>query len=81
MHVDIETEIDDYKNIYGGTFFDKSGSFDQFFIEFEGCCLMMKSKDLKRMAVDAINHLMVNGHDFEFDFSDTGQKQLKETTK
>lgn len=72
----IDMELDNYINIAGGQFCDDSGCIDEYYIQFEAVNLEMDSENLKRIAVDAINHLMVNGHSFDFFFTDIGQKEI-----
>ena len=74
MRIDIE--LDKYMNIAGGQFCDEAGCVDEYYVQFEDANLEMCSKNLKKMAVDAINHLMVNGHSFDFCFTDMGQKEI-----
>ena len=73
----IDMELDGYMNISGGQFCDEVGCVDEYYIQFKDVNLEMDSDNLKKLAVDAINHLMVNGHTFEFGFTDMGHKELK----
>ena len=72
----IDMELEKYINIAGGQFCDAAGSVDEYYIQFEDVDLEIDSENLKKMAVDAINHLMVNGHSFDFCFTDMGQKEI-----
>ena len=74
MRVDIE--VDKFVSVAGGQWADESGSVDEYWVQFEGLDLSMGSAVLKKFAVKALNHLMVNGHKFEFGFTDVGQKEI-----
>ena len=73
----IDMELDGYLNIAGGQFCDEAGCVDEYYIQFEEVNLELDSNSLKKLAVDAINHLMDHGHNFEFVFTDMGQKEIK----
>ena len=75
MRVDIE--VDKFVSVAGGQFTDESGSVDEYYVQFDGLDLSMNSITLKKFAVEAMNHLMVNGHEFEFGFTDMGQREIK----
>jgi len=77
----IDMELDGYMNIAGGQCYDEAGSIDEYYIQFKNATFEMDSENLKKMAVDAINHLMVNGHSFEFCFPGMGQKEITYTSE
>ena len=69
-------ELDKYITIAGGQFCDEAGCVDEYYLKFKDADIEMNSETLKKMAVDAINHLIVNGHRFDFCFTDIGEKKL-----
>lgn len=78
MITSITLEPREYNNIAGGEFSDEAGVTDEYYLQFNGLDISIDSENLKRIAVDAINHLMVNGHKFSFGFTDMGQKEIRD---
>lgn len=66
----------EYVNIAGGEFVDEAGAFDEYYLQFGELSIEMDSENLRRLAVDCINHLMVNGHKFDFCCTEMGQKEI-----
>lgn len=73
----LHIEIDKYMNIAGGQFWDHDYEYDEYTVQFEDADIEMDSATLKKMVIDAVNHLMVNGHSFEFCYTDMGQKEIR----
>jgi hypothetical protein len=72
----IDLEVDGFSDVAGGQFTDECGTVNKYYIQFKDVFITMNSEDLKKMAVAAINHLMVNDHEFEFRFTNFGQKEV-----
>lgn len=77
--MNVHVEIDEgFANISGGEYEDKWGGMDEYTLQFkDGLDVEMCSSDLKKLAVEAINHLIINGHRFEFGCSDMGKPKLE----
>jgi len=80
MRVDIDIEGQAFRESHGGCFTDECGTVDDFGIVFGDVSISgIKTVDLAKMAVEVVNHLIINGVEFEFGFCKlTGQKGFKE---
>ena len=77
-HMDMDGER--FVSTYGGCFTNDCGTVDDYGFSFSGDVSVdgISGVEFSRLAVEAINHLMNNGHDFEFGFDKlSGQKELE----
>ena len=83
MRVDIDIDGQMFSGSHGGSFADECGVVDDFGIAFGMVSVSgIKRVDLVKMAVEVVNHLIINEVEFEFGFCDiTGQKEFKEVLK
>lgn len=79
MRIDIDIEGQEFNGSHGGCFTDECGTVDDYGIVFGDVSLSgIKTNDLIKMSVDAVNHLILNGVEFCFSNDDlSGERILK----
>ncbi len=79
MTVDIDLSGEGVLGTYGGCFIDESGTFDDYGIQ-AGCITLsgIREKQMTQLAIDMINHLILNGRRFELAFDEMGGEIIKE---
>jgi len=80
VRIDIDIDGKRFIGTYGGCFHDESGPFDDYGFQFGDLSISgIKEKDAVSLAVELMNHLNVNGVEFEFYFDKlSGHKFIRE---
>jgi len=69
MNISLDTniELDHYISTYGGEYTDRDIEWDEYGIQIGDLSISdIPASAMKILAITMVNHLMLNGHDFEF---------------